>query len=227
MTQEGHPRSPNRAAGERGLNQERIVEAALQLLNEQGLKGLSMRKLAELLGVRAASLYWYVKSKSELYQWLADQICKEMEWPDHEDLPWRDKVRLGLESYRKTMLRYRDAVEIFANTPPLTPHRLQLIQSLYQFLLLAGMNREQATLALDLLNNYVIGFVMEEVRFTEMAGNQDSPESFRDQQNMIEKYPDLVSMMEQMMTIRMDERFQFGLQTILDGICFRFDLQSS
>ncbi|PTM59379.1 tetracycline repressor-like protein [Desmospora activa DSM 45169] len=87
------------------------------------------------------------------------------------------------------------------------------------------MKQEQATLALDLLNNYVIGFVMEEVRFTGVAENQNSPGSFHDEPKGIEKYPDLEPMMKHLMSTSLEDRFQFGLQTILDGICFRFDLQ--
>jgi len=52
----------------RGLTRERLVEAALRLVNEEGLDGLSMRALADKLDVKAASLYWHVRDRSELLE---------------------------------------------------------------------------------------------------------------------------------------------------------------
>ncbi|MFZ5591915.1 MAG: TetR family transcriptional regulator [Bacillota bacterium] len=52
-----------------------VYEAALSLVNKEGLSQLSMRRLADMLGIRAASLYWHVKDKVELKQLMADRIC--------------------------------------------------------------------------------------------------------------------------------------------------------
>src|SRR5438309_11397130 len=57
-----------------GLTRERLVEAALGLINEEGLEGLSMRALADRLEVKAASLYWHVRDRRELLELLAESI---------------------------------------------------------------------------------------------------------------------------------------------------------
>ena len=123
------------------LTREGIIDAALILLNQTGLNRLSMRRLADALGVQAASLYWHIKNKSELLQLMADKICEEMNWPDGVGMSWREKVRRGMVSYREALLHYRDSAEIFADTPPVTPNRLRLIESLYKTLGQAGLNR--------------------------------------------------------------------------------------
>jgi len=195
------------------LTREGIIDAALSLLNQSGLNRLSMRRLADSLGVQAASLYWHIKNKSELLQLMADKICEEMNWPDEAGMSWREKVRRGMVSYREALLQYRDSAEIFADTPPLTPNRLRMIESLYKTLGQAGLSQEEVVLTADLLNNYVIGFVMEEVRFAGRPGRQEEEKEARPESHPV--LPD------------MEKRFQYGLEIILDGISFRLNREGS
>ena len=60
---------------QRGLTRERLVEAALELINQEGLDALSMRALADRLDVKAASLYWHVRDRRELLELLAESIA--------------------------------------------------------------------------------------------------------------------------------------------------------
>src|SRR3954466_14559300 len=75
------------------LNREKIVEAALVLLERDGMQGLRMRKLARELGTGAASLYWHVGDKEELLNLLLDRIVGEAEvvTPDAEH--WQEQVK--------------------------------------------------------------------------------------------------------------------------------------
>src|SRR6266700_1708933 len=63
------------------LDPDQIVQAALQLLGEVGLDGLTMRRLAERLNIKAASLYWHVRDKEELIVLLANEICASVSAP--------------------------------------------------------------------------------------------------------------------------------------------------
>src|SRR5437879_13799155 len=81
----------NRIRGLVGLGvegREHIVGAALDLLDEAGLEGLTMRALAERMGVRAASLYWHIRDKEQLLGLLAEAIVGEVPEPA-PDMPWR------------------------------------------------------------------------------------------------------------------------------------------
>src|SRR5439155_8020191 len=69
------------------LEIDHIVRVALELLDQVGLDGLSMRHLADRLGIRAATVYWYIRDKHELLSLLAETICAEIEPPD-PTAPW-------------------------------------------------------------------------------------------------------------------------------------------
>src|SRR5215469_11608803 len=75
---------------QRGLTRERLVEAALQLVNEEGLEGLSMRALADSLEVKAASLYWHVRDRRELLELLAESILEPVRVPHRGG--WRENI---------------------------------------------------------------------------------------------------------------------------------------
>ena len=78
------------------LDRGEVVRVALQLLDELGLDGLTMRRLAQRLGVTAASLYWHVRDKDELLSLLAETITAEVPVAD-PGRPWRDELwRLAL-----------------------------------------------------------------------------------------------------------------------------------
>src|SRR5438552_19197077 len=74
-----------------GLTRDRLVEAALGLINEEGLDGLSMRALAERLEVKAASLYWHVRDRGELLELLAESILERVGRPRRSGA-WRQSV---------------------------------------------------------------------------------------------------------------------------------------
>ena len=77
----------------RPLTRDAIVEAALGLLEREGLQGVSMRKLAQELGTGAASLYWHVGDKEELLSLLLDRIVGESELPEPDPEHWQEQVK--------------------------------------------------------------------------------------------------------------------------------------
>ena len=101
----------NRLRGLVGLGAEgrgHIVSAALDLLDEAGLEGLTMRALAERMGVRAASLYWHIRDKEQLLGLLAEAIVGEVPEPA-SDLPWRAQLEAFATGYRRVLQSHRDA----------------------------------------------------------------------------------------------------------------------
>ncbi len=165
--------SDNHGDGTRGekfvpLDRELLVRTALSILSDEGLNHLSMRKLADSLDVKASALYWHIKDKHVLLQLVADKICEEIQW-SNEDITWQEKVFFGMSSYRKALLRYRDSAEIFADTSPNTPNRKHLIKNLIETLMQCGFTPQESFMTSGLLNNYVIGFVMDELRISRRA----------------------------------------------------------
>lgn len=143
------------------LDRERLVHAALELLDEVGLDELSMRRLAERLGVTAASLYWYVQDKNELLELLADAISAEMYLPDLSR-PWRTELETLVRSWRQVALAHRDVARVLVATMPTSPHRLRAIDALLGLLTHAGFSPGDAADAAYVLNVYGVGFMLDE-----------------------------------------------------------------
>ena len=106
------------------LTREDLVRAALEVLDEAGIDGLTMRNVAARLGVQSASLYWHVRDKDELLALIADAICAEIK-PPRPDRPWIDQLVAMAWEFRRVLLAHRDAALVLANTPPVGPNRLR------------------------------------------------------------------------------------------------------
>ena len=143
------------------LDRARVIDVALELLDEVGLDGLSMRRLADRLGVTAASLYWYVQDKNELLALLADTISGEVPLPT-STAPWRTQLEEGARNLRRIALSHRDAARVLAATAPSGPARLRAIDTLLGVLLQAGFPPADAADAGYLLNVYIVGFMLDE-----------------------------------------------------------------
>jgi AcrR family transcriptional regulator len=144
-----------------GLDRERVVRVALALLDEVGLDELSMRRIAERLGVTAPALYWYVRDKHELLGLLADAISAEMPLPD-PGRPWRTELEALARGARRVARAHRDAARMLVATLPTGPHRLRAIDAVLGLLLRAGFAPADAADVAYVLNVYGVGFMLDE-----------------------------------------------------------------
>ena len=148
-----------RLVGAGAEGREHIVAAALDLMGEAGLEGLTMRTLAERMGVRAASLYWHIRDKEQLLGLLAEAIVAEVPEPA-ADLPWRAQLDSFAAGYRRVLQSHRDAARVVIMAQPTAPH---LYERLVRPLLAAGFDGEVAVDACHLLaGTYVPAAVAEE-----------------------------------------------------------------
>ncbi|WP_411077383.1 TetR/AcrR family transcriptional regulator [Streptomyces sp. cmx-10-25] len=100
-------RAPRRGSGPAGLDRDRIVAAAIRMLDEEGLNGLSMRKLATELGVTAMSLYWYVDTKDDIIEYAVDSVYAEVDLAAVGAAgDWRDRLRTLALEYRGMLVRH-------------------------------------------------------------------------------------------------------------------------
>src|SRR5258706_15464399 len=103
-----------RRAKRQPLDREQVVRAALLLLDEVGLDELTMRRLAERLGVKAASLYRHVRNKDELLALLGDEISSEIPFARAAG-SWRNQLTEMAWNVRRGLLAHRDAARVLAN----------------------------------------------------------------------------------------------------------------
>src|SRR5438045_7753763 len=94
------------------LTRDAIVEAALRVLDREGMDGLSMRRVAEELGTGAASLYWHVRNKDELLQLLNERFAAEVELPEPDPSRWQEQLKEVAHQMRSAAHRHRDLARI-------------------------------------------------------------------------------------------------------------------
>lgn len=177
-----------------------IVEAAIRVLDDRGLAGLGMRALAERLGIKAASLYWHVKDKGEVLELVAEHISERIALDGPEGGGPEAFIVNALINYRARLLEVRDAVQIFSQKPPATPARAALIATMLRNLEQLGVRPENLITTANLLNNYVLSFVADELRW-QRALPGDTKELFG--------YP---------FDLDFDRQFRYGVDVLLSGI---------
>jgi AcrR family transcriptional regulator len=143
------------------LVRDEVVRVALQLLDEVGLDGLTMRSLAERLGVKAASLYWHLRDKDELAELLLEAINAEIPETD-PGLPWRQRIEEAAWAWRRVLLRHRDAARLAMGRFVVRPETLRRIESVLGTLREAGFSPSDTANAAYIFSNFVPGFVVEE-----------------------------------------------------------------
>jgi TetR/AcrR family tetracycline transcriptional repressor len=204
------------------ITRERLVYAALALLDEVGLDGLTTRRLAQTLEVQSPSLYWHVRDKDQLLLLLADAICGEIGSPP-DGLGWRDYLEALAWEYRRVLKRHRDAALVLAMTPPVGPNRLRLAERSLAALLDVGLPPVLVARAGFLMTDYVTNFVLEEQRTAAQAAAAGGLDVIRGWFESLpaDQYPTLAALTPQLVDDDPDERFRFGVSTILDGLALR------
>ncbi|MEU5388634.1 TetR/AcrR family transcriptional regulator [Kitasatospora cineracea] len=218
------PEAPVPDAPARALTRACIAAAALRVLARDGLAGLSMRKVAAEVGVKAASLYWHVRNKEELLDLLNDALVAGAEIPPRTG-DWRAQYLEYGRRYRALLLATRDAARIVAGRLATGPHILAVLEDQLDRLRGAGFTDADAAMASYLLSAYVQGFVLQEqspLSAAEAAGAtrgevaRAAGEVFRTLP--AETHPNLVALAADLTDPDMDARFEFGLHRLADGL---------
>ncbi|MCL7715602.1 tetracycline resistance transcriptional repressor TetR [Stenotrophomonas mori] len=145
------------------LSRESVMRAALQLLGEVGIDGLSTRRLAERLGVQSPTLYWHFRNKGELLAAMAEAIMRERH---RQPLPapgqsWQAWFIANAHSFRQALLEYRDGARLHAGTRP-RGEVFGDVEAKLGVLVDAGFAPAQAIELLLAVSRFVVGWVLEE-----------------------------------------------------------------
>jgi AcrR family transcriptional regulator len=205
------------------LSRERVLETAVALADRHGLEWLSMRKLAEELGVAAMTLYYYVPNKTELIDGMIDIVFSEIEPPSPE-LDWKEAMRRRALSTREALNRHRWAV---GNMEGRTDHgaaNLRLHNDVLGCLRAAGFSIEMSVHAYSVQDAYIYGFALQE---TDMSS--ETPEDFAaEAQRQMDAYAEVLADYPHLVEVvggyvaqsgyDYATEFLFGLDLILDGL---------
>jgi len=152
------------------------VQAALDLLDEVGMDGLTVRALAARLGVQAPALYWHVRNKQALLDEMATRIWRDVgdvvaALPD--DLPWPEVIAAYAEAVREALLSHRDGAKAFSGTTLTDPDLIRRQEHTFENLIRQGFTLADATRGLLLVHHFTIGFCIEEQTARQAAAAGD------------------------------------------------------
>jgi AcrR family transcriptional regulator len=205
----------------RPLTRDAIVDAALALLDREGLAGLSMRRLADELGVGAASLYWHVGDKEELLSLVLDRLVGETQVPDPDPAHWQEQVKeLGRENLRQ-FRRHRDYAQISLGRIPAGPNSLPVLERYLAILVAAGLPPRVIAHAVDMFALYVGGFAYEEsLRVPPLGDESASQDQLAEYFRSLpaDEFPSLVALAGDLTSGDADERFEFALDLLVKGL---------
>jgi TetR/AcrR family transcriptional regulator, tetracycline repressor protein len=204
----------------RPLDRATVVATALRLLDEVGLDGLTLRRLAQELGVQAPALYWHFKNKRELLDHMSQAISEEAR-PRSRPAPgqsWEDWLFEQLTSGRRALLAHRDGALVAAgNRPP--ESAFPRIEETLDALCEVGFTPGFALRSLINLGTYAAGFVLEEQ--AEQRRYEDGEIEVEEQRRMatiISEYPRLWAAFGEVGDPAGDAGFAHGLRLMIDGM---------
>ncbi|WP_084529768.1 TetR/AcrR family transcriptional regulator C-terminal domain-containing protein [Nocardia crassostreae] len=201
------------------LNRERVLSAALGLADESGLDALSMRKLAQALGVEAMSLYNHVANKDDLLDGVADLVIGEFELLAAGG-DWRAALRRRCVSAHETLLRHPWACVLIVARMNIGPNMLRHIDAMLGCLHEAGFSYVLADRAWNALDSHVYGFTLQELNFPFDTGEYASAAAGFLPQLPAAHYPHMRALTELVATGAHNgvADFEFGLDLLLDGL---------
>jgi TetR/AcrR family tetracycline transcriptional repressor len=206
-----------------------IVAAALDLLDEAGLDGLTLRALADRLGVSAPTLYWHVTNKRHLLDLMAEAIVRDTAGPDIDapapGQPWWEWLAERCRHMRRALLARRDAALVVAGnrpTPELAPHVERTLGALVDI----GLTPGEALRTLLALGTYTTGDALETQRSLGRDPAADAEvHATLDQVIGSGDFPLMAAAGEALGDE--DERFEEGLALMIDGVRARVDARTA
>ncbi|MBP2298827.1 TetR/AcrR family transcriptional regulator C-terminal domain-containing protein [Azospirillum picis] len=205
------------------VQRQEVVAAALALLDEVGMEGLTMRRLAQALGIQAPSLYWHFPGKQSLFDAMADAMLAELALPPAREGDWAGWLQAVAVEQRRVLKSRRDGARVYAGTFPVTEGVLGLTERLIAPLLQAGADERTAIRALFTIQCFVLGFTIEEQASTGGSGSGSGGVDLgalarQAADREAGRHPLAVSALTALAADDPDDRFLFGLRVLTGGL---------
>jgi AcrR family transcriptional regulator len=218
------PAKPARRARE-PLSRERVVDAAMRILLDQGYEAVSMRKVAQALGTGPASLYAHVANKKELDQLLVERAAEGLEIPAPDPQNWQEQLKDLMRSMLKMMRAYPGVARAAIGQVPLGERALISTEGMLAILKAGRVPDQAAAWAIDMTALYVTALAFEESVQGASAWTLDDVETFVGELRSFfqalpaDRFPLIVALAGPLTAgSGADERFEFGLQVIVGGL---------
>jgi AcrR family transcriptional regulator len=205
------------------LDRARVAEAALKLLNEVGLEGLTLRAIAKELDVKAPALYWHFKDKQALLDEMATEMFRRMVAGTALDPAdtWRERLLRVNRGLRAALLGYRDGAKVFSGSRFTGFEHAGQMERNLGLLTGAGLTLAQAVRAVTTTYLYTLGFVTEEQGVQPRPGSPREGFDLAERTRMLAGFP-LSAAAGPELFADYDRHFEEGLALLLAGIGARY-----
>ncbi|HUB70835.1 MAG TPA: TetR/AcrR family transcriptional regulator C-terminal domain-containing protein [Acidimicrobiales bacterium] len=207
------------------ITTEAIVAAALAVLDEVGLDGLSMRRVADKLSTGAASLYWHVRNKDELFQLVFDAVMEELTLPPPDPAHWKQQLRDLAKRARSVMSQHRDVGRLSLGRAPGGKQSAVIGEWFFSLLSPLGIPDRAIAYLGDFFGLYVGAFLFEEsIGVSSPTGEDMRPEEVAKMLREYivtlpaEKFPHVIRAADLLFSADRDDRWEFGVDLILRGL---------
>ena len=212
------------------LARSEIVQAALRIVQAEGIDAVSMRRVAAEFETGPSSLYAHVAGKDELLQLMFDEMCAAIPLPEPVPERWREQVKELAQSAHRVMMEHNDLARAALATIPTGPNALRFSEAMLGTMVDGGVPPQLASWALDRIFLYVTADAYESsIWRAQMVAAGSDPETFLEQMRgdlrayfaelPAETYPNLRKHAAEMTGgAEIGDRFEFGLDLIIAGL---------
>ncbi|MEX2274406.1 MAG: TetR/AcrR family transcriptional regulator [Actinomycetota bacterium] len=203
------------------LSRDKVIGAAIRVMDTEGLEAVTMRRIGRELGVEAMSLYNHVEDKGDLLVGMLEHLMGGLDLPaDDED--WVGRLREMARSFRRLLAAHPHALGLFSehHARPMTdPRALAPIEQALSILRSSGLETDDVIHAYCLFVGYVIGFTTNELAGFLSHRDDDAP-GLADKLRALPTHemPTLAAILPRMAERDVDADFEFGLDVILSGL---------
>jgi TetR/AcrR family transcriptional regulator, tetracycline repressor protein len=208
------------------LTKDRIVVAALHIMDTEGLEAVTMRRVAREVGVEAMSLYHHVADKDDLLDAVCAHVMASYRVPPQDGRPWDERAREGAREWRRVLKSHPNVMSLFAErSKPMTDvEALRPMEFALSLIMETGVSEREAVQVFNVIGGFIMGSVMMEVGRMFAAGTLDADEP--DPAAALRSFPAgqlpcIAAALPHLAACDPDEQFEIGMDLLLAGLFAR------
>lgn len=210
------------------LTRERVIGAALRIMDDEGVEAVTMRRVAREVGVEAMSLYNHVADKEDLLDGVCARVMADFRFPEEEG-DWVETTRHGASEWRRVLKSHPNVLALFAerHKPMTDVEALMPMEFALRTIGRAGMSEREAVQVFNVMGGFIMGFVMMESGRMFGGGAMDKEAPSPDAIALSlggGQLPCVAAALPHLATCDPDEQFAFGLDLLLAGLQARYGL---
>jgi AcrR family transcriptional regulator len=210
----------NAARTREPLTRERVIDAALRIMDEEGLDAVSMRRVAREVGVEAMSLYHHVEDKEDLLDGVCERVMATFEFPEPTE-DWAEDCRRGARAWRRLLQAHPAVMRLFAEQrgPVRSIDSMRPMEYALRLLRNAGLSDRDTAQAFHAFGGYIQGFVMMELGSIVGVGDEEHAKAHAAlAAGLPEDFATLQAVAPYFAECDTDEQFEFGLDLLIRGL---------